>query len=216
VVRQRSAHPAHLLRPGILDSGDAGRGGSCCRRRDRVLRTPLGSAGGQTLRSREEERVLPTARRERLLVYEFADEVLVYDLDRQRGHSLGPEAAAVWGWCDGRTRVSDALARLRDRGRSEVNRDLLQAVLRRLQRARLIAGGVERPSGDRVTRRACLRKLAATGGFLVASVAIPSPSEAASCLTRRQCRRGESVPCSGLPCCGGGRCQRRANHCQCR
>jgi hypothetical protein len=168
------------------------------------------------LSSREEEEVLPTARRERLLVYDFADEVLVYDLDRQRGHSLGPEAAAVWSWCDGRTRFSEALARLRDRGGSEVNRDLLHAVLRRLQRARLITGAVERPSGNLAMRRACLQKLAAMGGFLVASVVIPSPSEAASCLTRRQCRRGESVPCSGLPCCGGGRCRRRGNHCQCR
>lgn len=165
--------------------------------------------------SPEEERVLPTARRERLLVYDLANEVLVYDLDRQRAHSLGPEAAAVWSWCDRRRRFSEALAGLRDRGGSEVDRDLLLAVLGRLRRARLITGAVERPSGDRATRRACLRKLAAMGGFLVASVAIPSPSDAASCLTRRQCRQGESVPCSGLPCCGGGRCQRRGNHCQC-
>jgi hypothetical protein len=43
----------------------------------------------------------PTRRTSGLVVKTVRDEVLVYDLDRHRAHSLNPVAAAVWRSCDG-------------------------------------------------------------------------------------------------------------------
>ena len=45
----------------------------------------------------------PLARREGLVIRELADEVLVYDLDRDRAHCLNQTAAFIWQCCDGRT-----------------------------------------------------------------------------------------------------------------
>ena len=53
------------------------------------------------------DRQLPLARRERLLVEELPDEVLVYDLDREKAHCLNRTAALIWNHCDGRTTVED-------------------------------------------------------------------------------------------------------------
>ena len=45
----------------------------------------------------------PLARKEGLVIQELPDEVLVYDLDRDRAHCLNQTAAFVWQRCDGRT-----------------------------------------------------------------------------------------------------------------
>ncbi|PYS79821.1 MAG: hypothetical protein DMF70_12375, partial [Acidobacteria bacterium] len=45
----------------------------------------------------------PLARKEGLVIQELPDEVLVYDLDRDRAHCLNETAAFVWQRCDGRT-----------------------------------------------------------------------------------------------------------------
>src|SRR2546427_2535766 len=44
----------------------------------------------------------PLARREGLVIQELPDEVLVYDLDRDRAHCLNQTAAFVWQRCNGR------------------------------------------------------------------------------------------------------------------
>jgi hypothetical protein len=46
--------------------------------------------------------VKPIARKQGLVIQELPDEVLVYDLDRDRAHCLNATAAFVWQRCDGR------------------------------------------------------------------------------------------------------------------
>ena len=50
---------------------------------------------------------LPKKRKEGIIVKELPDEVLVYDLDRDKAHCLNHSAAAVWERCDGRTTVAE-------------------------------------------------------------------------------------------------------------
>src|SRR4030095_5689768 len=46
---------------------------------------------------------LPQARRDQLVVRELPDEVLIYDLVRDKAHCLNQSAAAIWRLCDGQT-----------------------------------------------------------------------------------------------------------------
>ena len=55
---------------------------------------------------------VPLARSHRLLVEELGDELLVYDLESDRAHSLSPDAARVWARCDGETGVEALSAEL--------------------------------------------------------------------------------------------------------
>ena len=56
--------------------------------------------------------MLPEARRDRLLIQEVGEELVVYDRERHRIHRLNRTAALVWHHCDGRTSVSDLAALL--------------------------------------------------------------------------------------------------------
>jgi hypothetical protein len=46
---------------------------------------------------------LARKRKQGLVIKELPDEVLVYDLDRNKAHCLNHSAAEVWERCDGRT-----------------------------------------------------------------------------------------------------------------
>lgn len=59
-------------------------------------------------------KTLPISRQKRLVIQELPDEVLIYDLDRDKAHCLNQAAAFVWRQCDGRTTVAEALARFED------------------------------------------------------------------------------------------------------
>ena len=55
---------------------------------------------------------LPRIRKQKLIVDELPDEVLVYDLDRHKAHCLNSTAAMVWRRCDGKTRPAEIARRL--------------------------------------------------------------------------------------------------------
>jgi Coenzyme PQQ synthesis protein D (PqqD) len=50
---------------------------------------------------------MPRARQHELLVHELADEILVYDLNGHKAHSLNKAAALVWQRCDGEGSITD-------------------------------------------------------------------------------------------------------------
>jgi hypothetical protein len=54
----------------------------------------------------------PAARRGGILVKQAGDELLVYDLEGHRPHSLNRAAAAAWRQLDGRTPVPELARRL--------------------------------------------------------------------------------------------------------
>jgi hypothetical protein len=159
---------------------------------------------------------LPRGIRDRRLAYEVGGETLVYDLDSHKAFCLGPAAARLWEWCDGQTGVSELAERLRSAYGAAFTDGVVEAAVSRLARAGLVGDASHAGRTDVATRRACLRRLALIGGLAVAAVSVPAPSQAASCLSRSDCRRSGGPPCSGLPCCGGGRCQQVGHHCQCR
>jgi Coenzyme PQQ synthesis protein D (PqqD) len=146
---------------------------------------------------------LPQARRDDLLATRLDDEVVVYDPERKRAHSLNRLAAAVWNHADG-TRTIEELQRLASH---EVGVSIDQAAVmlavRKLQRAHLLMENIG--AGKPLTRREMLGRAgrystAALVTPLVASSLVPAPVAAASaCGADQACappEPGFTFPCS--------------------
>lgn len=149
------------------------------------------------------EQQLPMARRERLLVEELADEVLVYDLDRHKAHCLNSTAALIWNHCDGRTSLKDMIQILQKQSEGKVQEDVVWFGLDQLRTARLIKGPLARPMGkERLSRRELVKKISLAVSIpMIVSVLAPQASAALSC-AHKTC-----VPPCNPPCtCTGGNC----------
>jgi Coenzyme PQQ synthesis protein D (PqqD) len=152
--------------------------------------------------------ILPEARSEGLIVEALpGGEVLVYDLASHRAHSLNRSAAFVWRQCDGRTSLSEAVARLHGEVGLPADEAVVRMALDRLGRAGLLnVLAADSAAHDHVRRREVVRRLALTGGLtlllpVVMSIVAPTVAEAASCIAKH----GRCTP-AGVPCCLGCHC----------
>jgi hypothetical protein len=147
----------------------------------------------------------PLARSAALLVEEIGDELLVFDSERNRAHSLNSTAAAVWRACDG-TRDHDTLAE-----QCGIDHATLVLALERLRAAHLV-DGAQAPS-EGVSRRLMIRRSLTAGAALgvaipvIRSITAPSAAMAASngrvkgkagqaCSRSSQCSSAYSI-CNG-------------------
>jgi hypothetical protein len=140
----------------------------------------------------------PRARSVDLVVEELGDELLVYDLEANRGHALGPEAARVWQSCDGRTPVEDF----------GLDLDTVNRALEELAKCDLLDPATEwAPASNGSTRRELSVRMvkagvaAAAAAPLIVSVVAPRPAEAA---TLAFCQRIGGVNNCGTACCQAG------------
>jgi hypothetical protein len=141
---------------------------------------------------------VPQARVEGLVIQELTDEVLVYDLDRHRAHSLNRTAALVWRHCDGRTTVAQMAALLEQELAAPAGEEAIWIALQRLARAHLLAERAPvlgRTTGS--SRRALLRGLAMMGGLAVITSIVAPEAHAAGSL---------SAPCTKNKDCFSNHC----------
>jgi hypothetical protein len=145
----------------------------------------------------------PLHRREGLVVEPLGDEVLVFDQEAQRAHSLNATAVAVWAACDG-TRGPDELAQ-----HCGLARDAVDLALDSLAGCDLLVD--RNPSASRVSRRAVLRRAALAGaGIGVALPVIRSITAPSVAAAQSGCSgNGESCGSRGgnPPCCVGSTCR---------
>ena len=156
--------------------------------------------------------ILPSARTRELIVRELEDEVLVYDLERQKAHCLNQTSAFVWKHCDGRTSIAKMVQLLEKRLKTPVSEQVVWLALEQLEKSHLLKKTVMRQSqqGKQMSRRELVRRLGTAAAVtipLVISIAAPTSAAAASgcvgnggvCTTNADC-------CVGLMClnCGAG------------
>jgi hypothetical protein len=126
----------------------------------------------------------PDARRERLLIEEVGDELVVYDLERHRVHQLNRTAALVWQCCDGHQTVAELGKLLQDQVSPAVSEAIVWQALDQLGKARLLRNPVTRPVGAaRMTRRQALSRFGQTAALAlllpaVTSIIAPAPLRA--------------------------------------
>jgi hypothetical protein len=157
-----------------------------------------------------EREFLPLARTDALVIKDLEDEVLVYDLKRDKAHCLNQTAAFIWKHCDGEMCV-DEMARLLEQELGlTVDDDVVWLALGQLRRFHLLKEDEGKAFGMmKVSRRNLVRKYlpAALALPVILSIAAPAAAQVAvSCA-------GIGAPCSaGRPCCpglfcGAGACQ---------
>jgi hypothetical protein len=147
----------------------------------------------------------PSSRREGLVVEELGDELLVYDSERNRAHSLNPAAAAVWELSDG-VREAKELANA-----AGVTEDEVWRALSQLEERHLLDGDLpRRMSGPEYSRRQAMRRMGLIGASaafaapLVRSIVVPTAAHAqASCVPEGGACGAGSPQCdmSGFPPC---------------
>ena len=154
----------------------------------------------------------PKARQEKLIVREFADEVLIYDKERQQAHCLNQTAALVWKHCDGRTPVAEISRRLAKEmgaGGAAVDDQLVWHALSQFKRDHLLeeieapAGMLSAASGG-LSRRKAIKALGLATIVavpLVTSMIAPTAAQAASCFAAGHACTSSAQCCSGV--CGG-------------
>ena len=145
---------------------------------------------------------LPRARKEGLVVRELTDEVLVYDLARDKAHCLNSTSALVWKHCDGQTNVKEIARLLEGVGRTHLSEDVVWLALGQLQRIHLLEERVMRPAGaERTSRRQMMRNMSLAALLLPAIISITAPTAWA---------QGSCVPagqsCASAQCCPGSIC----------
>ncbi len=131
------------------------------------------------------EQQLPLARRNQLLIEELTDEVLVYDLDRQKAHCLNRTAALIWNHCDGQTSIEELVNILERHSETSISQDVVWFGLDQLQKARLIERAVARPADKaRLSRRELVKQIGLAVSIpLVVSILAPTASAGISCLS---------------------------------
>jgi Coenzyme PQQ synthesis protein D (PqqD) len=146
----------------------------------------------------------PLARRDGLVVKTVGDEVLVYDLERARAHSLDGLAAAIWRRCDGHRPVAALAAAVRAETGVPVTAAAVEYGLAALGRARLLAG--ERPALG-PTRRQVLAKIGTAAAIpLVLSITAPTAAQAQSLPPLSACATPGQICGPNLPCGAGCSC----------
>jgi hypothetical protein len=150
----------------------------------------------------------PLARKEGLVIQELPDEVLVYDLERDRAHCLNQTAAFVWQHCDGRTSAGEIARSLGKKVNAPVDEKVVWFAIDQLGRNHLMATlPVPPPFVAGLNRREMVRALgiaAAVAVPVVASIVAPTPAQATTCVALGGSCAGGQICCLGSSCSGPG------------
>jgi len=147
----------------------------------------------------------PIARKQGLVIQELPDEVLVYDLDRDRAHCLNQTAAFVWQRCNGRNTTAQIANRLGQEFDCTVDEKVIWLALDQLGRNHLLDRQPIPPALMGMNRRAMVKALGLAAVIavpVVTSIVAPTPAQAATCLPNGQPCSTNTQCCSGF-CCAG-------------
>lgn len=142
--------------------------------------------------------ILPSARRDRLVIQELPDETLVYDLERHHALCLNRTSALVWSYCDGRTSLEEVEAVLERELKVPGGEEAVWVALRQLQRAHLLQDKLTIPeTAEHYTRRVFLKKMAIVGAVImvptVISIVAPTAVHAQTCIDL-DCTKDKKCP----------------------
>jgi Coenzyme PQQ synthesis protein D (PqqD) len=144
----------------------------------------------------------PRARRDDLLTTKLDDEVVVYDPESKRAHSLNRLAVTVWNHADGSKSVDELRQAVSDEIGTPIDTTAVVSAIRKLERAHLLLNKVA--AVGPMTRREMLSKsgkfgAAAMATPLIASAFVPIAAAAASVVTHPECTGATCTtftPCS--------------------
>ena len=156
---------------------------------------------------RQDELLMPEARKEGLIVRELSGEVLVYDRDRSKAHCLNSTAALVWQYCDGKTPVSQIARTIEGAINVPVDEEVVWLGVEQLNKSKLLKRTTVPSHVSGLSRRDVMKRIglaAAVALPVVTSIIAPSAAQAANCLPSGQTCTSSAQCCSQV--CSGGMC----------
>jgi hypothetical protein len=151
----------------------------------------------------------PIARKQGLVIQELPDEVLVYDLDRDRAHCLNATAAFVWQRCDGKNTTAQIARTLGRQFDCAVDEKIVWLALDQLGKNHLLdRQPAPPPALMGMNRRAMVRAFSLAVFVavpVVTSIVAPTPAGTVSCLADTSSCVSSSQCCNN--CCQAGICQ---------
>ena len=155
----------------------------------------------------------PIARKQGLVIQELPDEVLVYDLDRDRAHCLNATAAFVWQRCDGRNTTAQIAQTLSQQFNCPVDEKIVWLALDQLGKNHLLdRQPAPPPALMGMNRRAMVRAFGLAVFVavpVVTSIVAPTPAGTVSCLADGGSCSSNTQCCSS--CCPDGTCVASSN-----
>ena len=136
----------------------------------------------------------PIARKEKLVVQETADEVLVYDLETNKAHCLNQTAAFVWKNCNGENSIADLVSNFKNESGKTVPEDLIWLAIDQLNERNLLEQAMPAKFAGQ-SRRTVLKKIGLASVValpLIASLTAPTAALAVAC-------SGVVTSCTGCP-----------------
>lgn len=146
----------------------------------------------------------PIARKDEIVIQEFQDEVLIFDVKSNKAHCLNQTASNVWKNCDGKNTVTDIKLLLDNQTGTDVPENLIWLAIDQLSERELLEVGFEKKFAGQNRREVLKRIGLATVVALpiIASITAPSAAMAAAC---------SGVVSSCLGCANGTPCDVNGN-----
>ncbi len=110
---------------------------------------------------------LPVARKRNLVVQELPDELLVYDLDKNKAICLNQTAKLILEQCDGTTSLEEAKNNINQKLKAKIDNEIFWVGLEQLKKNRLLDESQPIPEIPKVSRRDLMRS------GLAVSIALP-------------------------------------------
>ena len=137
---------------------------------------------------------MPMARTDDVVVGDYLDESVVYDLKTYKTHGLNKTATLVWRHCDGHTTVAEMSTLLARELDVPAHEPLVWMTLKRLSKLHLLTAPVTVPTASAPhSRLEAMRALGLAAVLpVIASIVVPSGAHAQSC--------DDSCPFDCTPC----------------
>ncbi len=147
-------------------------------------------------------KVHPKRRSENIVVQDLNDEVLVYDLDRNKAVCLNETAMIVWNLCDGGKPISGIAREAGKKLNKPVTDELIWLAIDQLKRENLLSNGeAVEPDFNGLARREVIKKtgIAAMVALpIVTSILAPQALAAQSvCVASGTCIQAGQDVCAG-------------------
>ena len=143
----------------------------------------------------------PKARQDDIVTQEIFDELVIYDLKRDKVHTLNPTAALVWRYCDGQHSPANLAKLMAEKHETPQGEALVMLTLDRLEKAHLLENKVTSPNGQRLlTRRQVIKMAGLSIALLPVVKSIVAPTAAQAITGQRSRESFTNVTCNSQVC----------------
>lgn len=134
----------------------------------------------------------PLSRKENIVIQELSDEILIYDLNKNKALCLNKTSASIWHQCDGTKSVTEISQILANELKTSISEDIVWLALNQFKKNDLLAENIEFVTPfDEFNRREIVKRIGFASMIalpMIASVVAPSAIHAASnCPTPTTC-----------------------------